>query len=149
MEEFISRYGFAFKKIKSTNSMRPYRIECIELGNQENKKDSSISYEDAIELLIQPILSKQHLLTEKSMDKEYIKKAFTADLLGKKLSEINNIVSSEIADKKINGQICAIERAKFDMQQVYFTKYYKITVICENNMSREIIRIKVEKVDER
>ena len=49
MENQFKMDGYTFKEIKSTNPHRPYRVRCIETGDE---KDGAISYQEAAGLLV-------------------------------------------------------------------------------------------------
>ena len=71
--------GFHFKSIKSTNDHRPYRIKCIETLDE---KDSALSYQDAANLLITPILFVRQKLTDDSQNMNYVRTVFEKVLIG-------------------------------------------------------------------
>lgn len=71
--------GFHFKPIKSTNDHRPYRIKCIETLDE---KDSALSYQDAANLLITPILFARQKLTDDSQNMNYVRTVFEKVLIG-------------------------------------------------------------------
>ena len=71
--------GFHFKPIKSTNDHRPYRIKCIETLDE---KDSALSYQDAANLLITPILFVRQKLTDDSQNMNYVRTVFEKVLIG-------------------------------------------------------------------
>lgn len=148
MSDLIKREGLEFLKIQKVNQRRPYRVKCISAKySSEEPKDSEISYDDAIDLLIQNIRFHEARTSDKDSDIEYIRRVFTEALKGKKLSECNEIVKNEIAGQKIKEQITASPRGQFDMEQVYITKHFKIIVICEWSGMAGITKIKVDKID--
>lgn len=141
MGDIIKQDGYTFEKIESKIAEKPYRVRCVETGDE---KDSSISYEQAIYLILTPINYYKEKLVEDSKDREYVKNVFEKFLINNKLSELNKIVENEIAGTCITGRIIAIERQLDDLNQVYFTENYKITAICEYGRLRGITSILVE-----
>ncbi|NFL38722.1 hypothetical protein [Clostridium botulinum] len=145
MSDLIERDGLKFLKIDNVNPRRPYRIRCISAKfSNEEPQDSEISYDDAIDLLIQNIKFHEAMTADKDSDIKYIEGVFIEALRGKKLSECNEIVENYIAGQRIKEQIIANPRGEFDMEQVYITEHFKITVICEFSRMRGITKIKVD-----
>ncbi len=140
MKDKLEYEGYTFEKIND-KSDRPYKVKCYETGEE---KSSSISFEDAMNLIISSIEFRKSVLHKNSLDKSYIEDIFKKALLNKKLSEINSIVEYEIAGKKIEGTIIYYERNKFDESQVYETEKYKIIASCEHRRVRGITNITVE-----
>lgn len=132
--------GYTFKKIIDKGN-KPYKVKCFETGEE---KSSSISFEDAMNLIISPIEYGKSVLYIKSLDISYVEGVFKEALLNKKLSEINDIVRDEIAGKKIEGEIICYVRDEFDKSQVYTTEKYRIIATCERERARVITNITVE-----
>ncbi|MBN3346145.1 hypothetical protein EXM98_02935 [Clostridium botulinum] len=141
MGYMIKQDGYTFKKIESKIAEKPYRVRCIETGEE---KDSSISYEQAICLILTPINSHREKLVEDSKDEQYVKNVFEKCLINNKLSELNEIVENQIAGTRIAGQIIAIQRQMCDLKQIYFTEHYKITAVCEYGRLKGVTSILIE-----
>lgn len=99
MENKFNVEGYSFIEINSNNNHRPFRVRCIETREE---KDSAISYRDAAELLTCQYKFAQNLDDKNNIDERYVRKVFTDILLGKKKSECDNLVRSEIVEKKKN-----------------------------------------------
>lgn len=140
MRDTVKYQGYTFEKINAKGD-RPYKVRCYETGEEKN---SSISFEDAMNLIISPIEYSKSVLHIKSSEKSYVEGVFKDVLLNKKLSEINDIVKDEVAGKKIEGEIIFCDRDKFDKTQVYTTEIFKITAICERKRVRIITNITIE-----
>lgn len=140
MRDTVKYEGYTFEKINDKGN-RPYKVKCYET---KEEKSSSISFEDAINLIISTIEHSKSVLHNNSLDKSYVEGVFNDSLLNKKLSEINDIVRDEIAGKKIEGEINCYVRDNFDTTQVYSTKKFRITATCEHKRIRVITNITVE-----
>jgi len=140
MRDTVKYQGYTFEKI-NVKGNRPYKVKCYETGEE---KSSSISFEDAMNLIISSIEYSKGVLHIKSLDKNYVEGVFKDALLNKKLSEINDIVKEEVAGKKIEGEIIFYVRYKFDKTQVYTTEKFRITASCERERMRVITNITVE-----
>ena len=136
--EIVYKDGFSFKKIKSIDKERLYRVRCLENGEE---KDSSINYDDAISLILGNISFAESRLIQKSKEKSYVKEIFEQNLKGYKLSEADDIVEDKILNKCIYGNI---QREKFDNKSVYKTDSFKIIVIREHG--KYITSIQVEEI---
>ncbi|NFG11311.1 hypothetical protein [Clostridium botulinum] len=144
MSNLIKRDGLEFLILDKVNPRRPYRVSCISNKfKNEEPKDSEISYDDAIDLLIQNIKFHEAMTADKDSYSKYIEEVFIEALKGKKLSQCNEIVENYIAGQRIKEQIIANPRGKFDKEQVYTTEHFKITVICEFGKMGGITKIKV------
>jgi len=140
MSNTIKYAGYTFEKINDKGN-RPFKVKCYETGEE---KSSSISFEDAMNLIISPIEHGKSVLHIKSLDKGYVESIFKEALLNRKLSEINDIVRDEIADKRIEGEIICYIRDEFNKSQVYTTEKYKIIASCERERIRFITNVTVE-----
>lgn len=140
MRNTVKYEGYTFEKIND-KGYRPYKVKCYETGEE---KSSSISFEDAMNLIISSIEYGKSVLHIKSLDKSYVEGVFKETLLDKKLSEINDIVRDEIAGKKIEGEIICYIRDEFNKSQVYTTEKYRIIVSYERERIRVITKITVE-----
>lgn len=140
MRDTVKYKGFTFEKINAKGN-RPYKVKCYETGEE---KSSSISFEDAMNLIISSIEHGKSVLHIKSLDKSYVESVFKAALLNKKLSEINDIIKDEIVGKKIEGDIICYIRDEFNKSQVYTTEKYRIIASCERERVRGITSIIVE-----
>ena len=138
--EIVYKDNFSFKKIKSIDKEIPYRVRCLENGEE---KDSYISYEDAIELILGNISFAESRLIEKSKDESYIRGIFEQNLKGHKLSEADGIVKNKISEE-IYGDVFYYRREKFSNKDVYTTSIYKVTAI--NEYGRYITSIQVEEL---
>lgn len=147
MENKFNVEGYSFIEINSNNNHRPFRVRCIETREE---KDSAISYRDAAELLTCQYKFAQNLDDKNNIDERYVRKVFTDILLGKKKSECDNLVRSEIVEKKrIKGEIISIQsREKFAENKEYVTQYFLVTVLFENGLQRKSTNVLVKKRNE-
>lgn len=144
MDRFFEMNGYTFKAVKSTNPQRPFKVRCLQTLEE---KDSAMSYEDAISLLLTPKLSCQAKLDEDSQNIEYVKNVFSI-LIGKKKSECDEIVENDIANRGlIKGTIYSIkEKERFQVYKEYKTENFLITVHFENGLMRGCTRIDVARI---
>lgn len=140
MRDTVKYQGYTFEKINDKGN-RPYKVKCYETGEE---KSSSISFADAMNLIVSSVEYGKSVLHINSLDKSYVKGVFNDALLNKKLSEINDIVRDEIAGQKIEGAIICYVRDKFDKTQVYTTEKFRITATCERERVRVITNITIE-----
>lgn len=140
MKDTVKYEGYTFEKINDKGN-RPYKVKCYETGEE---KSSSISFGDAINLLLSPIEYGKSVLHIKSLDKSYVEEVFIDALLNKKLSEINDIVREEIAGKKVEGEIIYYISDESSKSQVYTTEKFRIIASCEHGRIRIITNITVE-----
>jgi hypothetical protein len=147
LENKFNVEGYSFIEVNSNNSHRPFRVRCIETREE---KDSAISYRDAAELLTCQYKFAQNLDDKNNIDEGYIRKVFTDILLGKKKSECDNLVRSEIVEKKrIRGEIISIQsQEKFAENKEYVTQYFLVTVLFENGLQRKSTNVLVKKRNE-
>lgn len=138
MGDISKQEGYNFKKIKSNKDYRTFKVICCENGIEE---DSAISYDDAINLILEQINFSKEVNRIDNEDKQYIQSAFNI-LIGRNLSEINEVVENEIAGRKVN-KIVADPREKFALEQVYLTPNFRIIVSRENYRSA-INKVSVE-----
>lgn len=141
MRKTFKHEGYTFEEIAGIDG-NPFGVKCYETGQV---KYSAISYEDAVNLILSLIHFYEDTFKLDSEDEEYVKKVFKNLLIGKKLSEINDIVRDEIAGKKIHGKITCIERNKFDINQVYYTDEFKIIASCKRKNLRTVNNIAIQK----
>jgi hypothetical protein len=139
--------GYSFIEVKSNNHHRPFRVRCIETREE---KDSAISYRDAAELLTCQYKFAQNLDDNNNMDEGYVRKVFTDTLLGKKKSECDDLVRSEIVEKKrIRGEIISIQsQEKFAETKEYVTESFLVTVLFENGLQRKSTNVLVKERNE-
>ena len=92
----------------------------------------------------------QNLDDKNNIDEGYVRKVFTDILLGKKKSECDNLVRSEIVEKKrIRGEIISIQsQEKFAENKEYVTQYFLVTVLFENGLQRKSTNVLVKKRSE-
>ena len=136
--------GYTFREIKSTNPHRPYRVRCIETGEE---KDSSISYEEAAGLLVGQYEFAKDVWDRKCKDETYVKQIFSNALLGRKKSECDEAVKTEIVEQgKIKGTVLSIvSEDKFAEYKEYQTEHFLIRVLFENGLIRKSTKILIEK----
>jgi len=144
MENQFKLNGYTFKEIKSNNPHRPYRVRCLETGEE---KDGEISYEEAAGLLIDLYNFANNLFERNCKDEEYIKKVFSNALLGRKKSECDKVVESEIVgQEKVKGTIVSVvSDDNFAEYKEYQTEYFNVKVLFENGLMRKSSKVIVEK----
>jgi len=144
MENQFKLNGYTFKEIKSNNPQRPYRVRCLETGEE---KDGEISYEEAAGLLIDLYNFANNLFESNCKDEEYIKKVFSNALLGRKKSECDKVVESEIVgQEKVKGTIVSVvSDDNFAEYKEYQTEYFNVKVLFENGLMRKSSKVIVEK----
>jgi nucleoside-triphosphatase THEP1 len=144
MENQFKVDGYTFKEIKSTNPHRPYRVRCIETGDE---KDGAISYEEAARLLIGQYEFAKNIWDNNCKDEKYVNKIFSNALLGRKKSECDEVVKTEIIEQgKIKGTVLSItSEDKFAEYKEYQTEHFVIKVLFENGLIRKSTRVVVEK----
>lgn len=147
MENTFKVDGYSFIEIKSNNQHRPFRVRCIET-REEN--DSAISYRDAAALLICQYNFAQSIIDSNNKDESYVRKVFTDVLLGRKKSECDNMVISEIVEKRrISGKIVSIQsQERLAEYKKYVTEHFIITVLFENGLQRKSTNVLIEKRDD-
>lgn len=132
MEDIIKREGYTFRIIKSTNAQRPFRVQCIETGAQN---DSALSYEDAVNLILGTINFAEKILDTNSKDIAYVEKVFSERLLGKKKSACDTIVDEIIDRQIIKGNIIKVEESvKYERKVTYLTEHFSVDVLFENSI---------------
>mgnify|MGYP004654761279 CR=1 FL=1 len=146
MENQFELNGYNFKEIKATNLHRPYRVKCIETGDE---KDAATSYEGAAQILIDQYKFAECVISNKNKDKEYVKEVFSDVLLGRKKSECDELVKSEIVERgKIQGRIISkTSEDKYAAYKEYLTEHFYIKVLFENGLMRKSTKILIEKRD--
>lgn len=137
MNKYIG--GYTFKCEMSKNKHREYKVTCMENGI---KKESAISFDDAIGLIRGIMDFNAQIPEQNSSDKEYVRKLFENNLIGEKLSKLDNIVRDEIAGK-INGIIYSIDRQNMAIEQIYKTDNFIITAKCEKGRIRGVTTIDI------
>ena len=144
MENQFKVAGYTFKKVKSINTHRPYRVRCVETGDE---KDGAISYEEAAQLLVAQYGFAKNMRDNACKDEKYVKEVFSNTLLGRKKSECDELVKSEIVDQgKIKGNVFSvIPDDRFAAYKEYQTEYFSIKVLFENGLMRKSTNIVVEK----
>jgi hypothetical protein len=147
MENMFKLDGYSFIEIKSNNYHRPFRVRCIETRDE---KDSAISYRDAAGLLIGQYNFAQTIIDSNNRDESYVRKVFTDVLLGRKKSECDNLVKSDIVEQeRIRGEIISIQsQEKFAKTKEYITEYFIVTVHFENGIQRKSTNVLIKKRDE-
>jgi len=105
-------------------------------------KESAISYEDAIGLIRGIIDFNTYQLSQKSSDIDYVRKLFEDNLIGEKLSKLDDIVKEEIAGK-IKGTIYSIPRQKMAIEQRYKTDNFVVTAKCEKGRAIGVTSIDI------
>lgn len=146
MDEIIEKEGYKFIIIKSINPDRPYRIRCLNPIDSEDTKDSSISYDNAIDLYLDIIKFKKSIQMNIIQDEKRVKKIFLDALLYKNISDINDIVKNTIAGTQLKDTIYYEKREKTEHIQRYRTSYFEIEVICNQYIPRKVKEIKVKKI---
>lgn len=143
MTSFIKREGYTFEEIQSIDIHRPYRVKCIETGET---KDSAISFEDAINLLLGPMKFAISSLHVNSLDKEYVQKVFSEALIGKKKSNCNEIVENEIVERKvIEGIVYEVpEKEKFEPFKEYLTEHFIVRIDFGHGLFAGATKVSVE-----
>lgn len=143
MENIFKQDKYTFKELPSQKGGRPYRVKCVETGEE---KDSFISYADAAGLLIGTYNFADEIIKFNSQNKDYIEKIFH-QLLGKKKSQCSNLVREEIAPSgQIQGVITQIKSDdKLETKLKYQTEYFDISVLFENGLMRGATKIIIEK----
>ncbi len=136
--------GYSFIKVKEKNNDRPFRVKFIETGEE---KDSSISHISAASLLLEQYNFSQAIIDSNNKDESYIKKVFNEVLLGRKKSECDYLVKSQIVEKeRIKGKLISIQsRERAAKNKEYLTEYFKINVMFENGLTRGATNIFIEK----
>ena len=144
MRETITKEGFNFEVIKSTNPRRPYRVRCLE---SLEEKDSALSYDDAVCLLLTPMLAAKKQIEITSHDIEYVKKAFSI-LLGKKKSQCDELVKNEIVNRGlIKGTIYSLkEKERFQEFKEYQTDVFIVTAYFEKGLIRGCTKIGIDRL---
>lgn len=144
MENQFKAAGYTFKEVKSTNPYRPYRVRCVETGDE---KEGAISYEEAAQLLVAQYEFAQNMRDNACKDEKYVKEIFSNTLLGRKKSECDELVKSEIVEQeKIKGNVISITSDdKFAAYKEYQTEYFSIKVLFENGLMRKSTNIVIEK----
>ena len=143
MENQFKVDGYTFKEIESTNRYRPYRVRCIETGEE---KDGAISYEEAAQLLVGQYEYDKNIWDKNCKDEKYVYEIFSDVLLGRKKSECDDIVKTEIVEQgKIKGTVLSItSEDKFAEYKEYQTEHFVIKVLFENGLMRKSTRVVVE-----
>lgn len=143
MENQFKMDGYTFKEIKSTNPHRPYRVRCIETGDE---KDGAISYQEAAGLLVGQYEVAKNMWENNCKDEDYVKRVFSDALLGRKKSECDEIVRTEIVEqRKIKGEVISISGDRFDKYKEYRTEHFVIKVLFENGLMRKSTNVIIEK----
>lgn len=144
MENQFNVNGYTFKEIKSNNPHRPYRVRCIETGDE---KDGAISYEEAARLLVGEYEFAKDVWERKCRDEKYVKDIFSNVLLGRKKSECDEAVKAEIVEQeKIKGTVLSIiSEDKFAEYKEYQTEHFLIKVLFENGLMRKSTKVVIEK----
>lgn len=144
MESQFKLNGYTFREIKSTNPHRPYRVRCIETGDE---KDGAISYEAAAGLLVGQYEFAKDVWDRKCKDETYVRQIFSNALLGRKKSECDKAVNSEIVEQgKIKGTVFSItSEDKFAEYKEYQTDHFSVKVLFENGLMRKSTKVVVEK----
>ena len=136
MEDRFKVDKYTFKEIKSTNSYRPFRVRCVETGDE---KDSSISCEDAAMLLVGQYQFAEDIWSNNCKDEKYVQQIFADALLGRKKSECDEVVEQEIVrQEKIKGKIFSIaSEDKYALYKEYRTEHFLVRVLFENGLMRK------------
>lgn len=143
MENQFKMDGYTFKEIKSINPHRPYRVRCIETGDE---KDGEISYQEVAGLLAGQYEFAKSMWESNCKDENYVKGVFSDALLGRKKSECDEIVRTEIVEqRKIKGEVISMSGDRFDKYKEYRTEYFVIKVLFENGLMRKSTSVTIEK----
>lgn len=147
MENTFKWDGYSFINIKSINHHRPFRVRCKETRDEI---DSAISYRDAAGLLICQYNFAHSIIDRNNKDENYVIEVFTDVLLGRKKSECDNLVKSEIVEQgRIRGKIIPKQsQEKFAEYKEYITEYFIITILFENGLQRKSTKVVIRKRDE-
>lgn len=113
MENTFKLDGYTFQEIKSNNAHRPFRVRCIETGEE---KDGAISYNEAASLLIGQYQYTENVIESNSKDINYVRKIFRETLLGRKKSECDNLVEEQIVN---GGRLKGHHIYKFERKICY------------------------------
>ena len=142
MENTFKLDGYTFQEIKSNNANRPFRVRCIETGEE---KDGSISYNEAASLLIGEYQYTENVIKSNSKDINYVRKVFREALLGRKKSECDNLVEEEIVNGgRLKECITSISsQDKFAIYKQYKTEYFYVKVLFENGIMNKCTKIEV------
>lgn len=145
MENTFKLDGYTFQEIKSNNTHRPFRVRCIETGEE---KDGAISYNEAASLLIGQYQYTENVIKGNSKDFNYVRKVFRETLLGRKKSECDNLVEEQIVNRgRLKGCITSISsQDKFAIYQQYKTEYFYIKVLFENGIMHKCTKIEVSEI---
>ena len=132
--------GYTFKKIKSTDKERPYKVKCLETSDE---KDSGCSYEAVADLIASPLEFSKNILLQKSQDINYVKNIFEEVLLGNKKSDCDELVENNIANANlIDGTIYYFtDKELFAEYKIYKTTNFEIKVLFQ-----KFPRCKAEKI---
>lgn len=144
MGDQFNANGYTFKEIKSTNPHKPYRVRCIETGDEE---DGAISYGDTARLLIGQYEFVENIRDNNCKDEKYVKEVFSKVLLGRKKSECDEVVKSEIVEQgKIKGTVVSItSKDKNAKYKEYQTEHFIVKVLFENGLMRKSTKVLIEK----
>lgn len=147
MEDRFKVDKYTFKEIKSTNSHRPFRVRCVETGDE---KDSSISCENAATILVEQYQLAENVWDNKCKDEKYVWQVFADALLGRKKSECDEVVEQEIVgQEKIKGDIFSIaSEDKYALYKEYRTEHFLVRVLFENGLMRKATKVLIEKGNE-
>lgn len=137
--------GYTFKEIKSDNPHRPFRVRCLETGEE---KDGAISYNEAASLIVGQNQFAKSVIECNNKDSEYVRKIFEKTLLNRKKSECDSLVNEEISSKgKLKGNIISIiPEDKFITYKQYRTDFFYIKVLFENGIRRKCTKIEISNI---
>lgn len=145
MENIFKLDGYTFKEIKSNNPHRPFRVRCLETGEE---KDGAISYNEAASLLVGQYQYAKSVIESNNKNIEYVRRIFEETLLNRKKSECDDLVEDEIVNKgKLMGTIISIiPEDRFATYKQYKTEYFYIKALFENGIMRKCSKIEISEI---
>lgn len=145
MENIFKLDGYTFKEVKSNNPHRPFRVRCLETGEE---KDGAISYNEAASLLVGQYQYAKNVIECNNKDIEYVRRIFEETLLNRKKPECDGLVEDEIVNKgKLMGTIVSIiPEDRFATYKQYKTEYFCIKALFENGITRKCSKIEISEI---
>lgn len=144
MQNSFKQGEYTFVEIESKNNHRPYRVKCVETGEE---KESAINYADAAGLLLGIYEFNDATSKSNSQNETYIKEVFH-QLLNRKKSECAIIVKEQIVpSRKVLGCITQIlDNEKYETTLHYQTECFDVKVLFENGLTRGATNILITKL---
>ena len=98
--------------------------------------------------MIAPIISAEEKLLTNSKNAEYVHNVFEKLLIGKTMSESDELVENEIVYRNlIKGNITRLTNTeRFPEYIIYYTEYFRVKVIFQSRIPRKAIKIEVEDI---